>query len=125
MTRVCKKVGTIMVVDVAIPIEKRGAFNDVEKLRDPSHTSACTPEELLAMANGLKMTDIKSAWYKVEMELEKQIASSFPKPGDDDKIREILRADIEKNNVGMGAHWAGDTLYIVYPSFILAGKRTA
>jgi len=33
MTRVCKKCGTIMVVDVAIPAEKRDAFNHVEKLR--------------------------------------------------------------------------------------------
>jgi len=77
------------------------------------------------MANASKIIGIKSTWYNVKMELKKQIKSLFPKPGDDDKMREILQADIKKNSIGMGAHWVGEKMYIVYPSFILAGKKTA
>ena len=72
MKRVCKKGGTLMVVDVAVPPEKRDAYDHLEKLRDPSHTSACTLQEMLDMAKELNLTDIKTQWYNLEMELEKQ-----------------------------------------------------
>ena len=36
MKCVCKKDGTIMVVDVAIPPEKRDPYNHLEKLKDPT-----------------------------------------------------------------------------------------
>ncbi len=60
MRRVCRTGGTLMVVDVALPPEKRDAYNRVEKLRDPSHTSALTPDELLQLAGGLNLKDIRT-----------------------------------------------------------------
>ena len=104
MKRVCKKDGKIMVVDVAIPSEKRDAYDHLEKLRDPSHTSACTLEELLNIADKLKLINIKTKWYKLEAELEKQIKSSFPNPGDDEKIRQLVKEDVGINNLGIDAH---------------------
>lgn len=123
MWRVCRTGGTIMVVDVALPPEKRDAYNRVEKLRDPSHTSALTPEELLEHAGSLKLKDIKMQWYKVEMELEAQIRASFPNPGDDEKIRELVRGDLGKDNLGVAAHWIGKEIHFAYPVLILTGKK--
>jgi len=114
-----------MVVDVALPPEKRDAYNHVEKLRDPSHTSALTPDELLGMASILKLKDIRTQWYKVDMELEAQIKASFPNPGDDEKLRERFRSDIGKDNLGVGAHWSGNEIHFAYPVLILVGKKTA
>jgi len=42
-----------MVVDVAIPPEKRGAYG----------------------------------WYRLQMKLERQLAASFPRPGDDESAQ--------------------------------------
>ena len=123
MRRVCKTGGTIMVVDVALPTEKRDAYNQVEKLRDPSHTSALTPDELLKLANSLKLKDIKTQWYKVEMELEAQIRASFPNPGDDENIRETFRGDIGRDSLGVAAHWVGNEIHFAYPILILVGKK--
>ena len=124
MKRVCKKDGTIMVVDVAIPPEKRHAYDHLEKLRDPSHTHACTLEEMLNIANKLGLTQIKTQWYKLEAELEKQIKASFPDPGDDEKIRQIVKEDIGKDNLGIGAHLIDDKIHFNYPTVILVGKKS-
>jgi ubiquinone/menaquinone biosynthesis C-methylase UbiE len=123
MKRVCRTGGTIMVVDVALPPAKRDAYDRLEKLRDPSHTSALTPEELLQLAGSLELRDIRTQWYKVEMELEAQIRASFPNPGDDDRIREIFIDDLGKDNLGVGAHRVGSEIHFAYPILILAGKK--
>lgn len=123
MHRVCKRNGTLMVVDAAIPFEKRAAYDHVEKLRDPSHTSACTPQEFIDMAEKLKLNRVTIKWYKLEMELEKIISASFPNRGDDEKIREIFRQDIGFDSLGMGAHWVGKEIHLAYPTIILVGKK--
>ena len=123
MHRVCKKGGVLMVVDVAIPLEKGAAYDHLEKLRDPSHTSACMPEELLGMAGRLELARVTTHWYRLEMELERQLAASFPRPGDDEKIRTIFRNDIGQDRLGMGAHWVGTEIHFAYPTLILVGRK--
>lgn len=125
MHRVCRKGGVIMVVDVALPLEKRAFYDQAEKLRDPSHTSACTPEELRKMAEDLGLKKVTMRWYKLQMELERQIKASFPNPGDDERLRELLRGDIGKDRLGMGAHLQGAEIHFAYPTLILVGKKTA
>ncbi len=123
MKRVCKKGGKIMVVDVAIPPEKRNAYDHLEKLRDPSHTHACTLEELLDIADKLELTNIKTQWYKLEAELEKQIKASFPNPGDDKKIRKLVTEDIGRDNLGINAHLIDGSIYFDYPTVILVAVK--
>ena len=123
MNRVCKKGGTLMVVDVAVPSEKRDAYDHLEKLRDPSHTRAYTLQEILDMAKELNLTDIKTEWYNLEMELEKQLQASFPNPGDDEKIRKLVNADIGKDSLGIDAHMDGDEIHFYYPTLIFVRKK--
>jgi ubiquinone/menaquinone biosynthesis C-methylase UbiE len=49
MKRVCKPSGFVMVADVALDPSTRDAYDQVEKLRDPSHTSALTEAEFEAL----------------------------------------------------------------------------
>ncbi len=123
MHRVCKQDGVLMVVDVAISPQKRGAYDHLEKLRDSSHTSACTPEELLGMAERLKLARVTTHWYRLEMELERQLAASFPRPGDDETIRALMRNDIGQDGLGMGAHWVGTEIHFAYPTLIMVGRK--
>lgn len=123
MHRVCKKNGALMIVDVALPPKKRNKYDAMEKLRDPSHTSACTPQNIMDMAQKLDLTDIKTEWYKLEFELEEQIKASFPNPEDEEKIREIIINDIGKNELGINARWVGEKIYFNYPTLIFVGKK--
>jgi ubiquinone/menaquinone biosynthesis C-methylase UbiE len=49
MTRVCRPGGRVAIVDVVVAEpEHADSYNDRERLRDPSHTRALTPDELEA-----------------------------------------------------------------------------
>ena len=125
MVRVCAKGGTVLVADIALPPEKRRAFDRMEKLRDPSHTSHLTPAEFQQKAEEMKLREVKTQFIKSERNLEAHLAASFPAPGDDEKIRKIFRDDIGKDELGLGAHWQGNELHFAYPIIIMAGRKGA
>jgi ubiquinone/menaquinone biosynthesis C-methylase UbiE len=124
MVRVCARgEGKVLVADVAMPPEKRQAFDRVEKLRDPSHIRNLTPVELLQMAASLDLRDIKTQFFKTERNLEVHLQASFPNPGDKEKIRKIFREDIGKDDLGVGAHRRDGEIYFAYPIMVLAGRK--
>ncbi|TAF51652.1 MAG: class I SAM-dependent methyltransferase [Oscillatoriales cyanobacterium] len=113
----------ILIADVAMPPEKVDAYNYIEKLRDPSHTRALTLEELPKLVADANLQNVKLAFYKVELELEQQLAASFPNPGDDDKLRQIFREDIGVDSLGIGAHWRGDKIHYAVPIAAIVGEK--
>jgi ubiquinone/menaquinone biosynthesis C-methylase UbiE len=123
MVRVCTPGGTVMVVDVVPPPEKVDAFNRMEKLRDNSHTRALTLPQFLDLARDCGLADITTRFYRLEMELEAQLQASFPGKGNADKLRQILKEDIGRDNLGVGAHLQGDKIYFAYPNLVLVGKK--
>lgn len=95
----------------------------MEKLRDPSHTQALSYDssEQLLRESGLR--NLQRGSYKVEMELEKQLKASFPNPGDDENIRDILKNDIGVNSLGVDAHLVGKEIHFSYPISIYVGNK--
>jgi ubiquinone/menaquinone biosynthesis C-methylase UbiE len=125
MVRVCRPGGTVLVADIALPPEKRQAFNRMEKLRDPSHTSHLTPAEFLQMSEEFRLQDIGTQFIKSERNLEAHLKASFPAPGDDEKISKIFQDDIGKDELGLGAHWQEDQIHFAYPIIIMVGRKGA
>ena len=123
MIRVCTPGGKVLVADPVLPDEKVVAYNHVEKLRDPSHTSALTFGYFEEMLNRSGLINIQRGSYKVEMALEKQLEASFPNPGDDEKIREIFRDDIGSDKLGVGAYYRGDEVHFAYPVSVYVGQK--
>lgn len=123
MIRVCKPKGVVLIADAALPAEKADAYNRMEKLRDPSHTQALSYESWKQLLGESVLRNLKRGSYKVPMELEKQLKASFPNPGDDEKIREVFRSDINTNSLGMDVHWVGDEIHFAYPISIYVGNK--
>ncbi len=123
MIRVCKPNGVVLIADAALPASKVNAYNRMEKLRDPSHTQALSTEQwqTLMQASGLK--HLRQSAYQVEMELEKQLRSSFPEAGDDVTIRGIFKADLGVDNLGMGAHLKNGDIHFSYPIAVFVGVK--
>ena len=44
----------------------------------------------------------QSETYKLEFDLEHQLAASFPNPGDADRIHQLFRDDLGRDNLGVG-----------------------
>lgn len=125
MLRVCKPGGKVMVIDVVQPQEKAKAYDQLEKLRDPSHVHALTYPEMAAIVGALGLSNVKTAQYKVEGELEKQLNASFPNPGDADKIREMFRADLKFDRMGIDVHQHGNEIHFAVPILVTVGEKIA
>jgi ubiquinone/menaquinone biosynthesis C-methylase UbiE len=123
MMRVCVPGGRVAVVDAALPADKVDAYNRMERWRDPSHTRALTFGEFATIVREVRLQEVRTGYHKVEVELENQIKASFPNPGDDEKIRRILREDLGKDALGVGAHRRGEEIWFAYPVLVLVGKK--
>ncbi len=124
MYRVCRPGGSILVADVALPPEKVEAYNQVEKLRDPSHTKALTHQEFEKLFQKLKLNNNRQAVYTIEVELEQQLEASFPNPGDDEKIRTLIEQDIGVNKIGINAYKRNGKIYFSYSISVYVGQKT-
>jgi len=123
MIRVCRPGGRVLVADVALPSEKSATYDRLEKIRDPSHTHALTVPEFEALFAASGLGHIQRGSYKVELELEQQLKASFPDPGDEEKIREILRADLHEDKLGVGVHLQGNEIHYSVPIEVFVGRK--
>ncbi len=124
MKRVCQRGGRIAIVDVTPLPEKAQAYDHMEKLRDPSHVRAIPFDQLLDMMKRIGLTDIRAAFYRLESELEEQIASSFPNFGDGDKIRRLITADLSFDRMDLKSYKKDDKIYFSYPTSIIVGYKS-
>ena len=123
MIRVCKPNGKVMFVDVVQQPEKAEAYDHLEKLRDPSHVHALTFPEIASFIASSGLSNVKTAQYKVEGELEQQLRASFPNPGNEDKIREIFKSDLETNNLGINIHQQKEETHFAVPITVVDGVK--
>lgn len=123
MARVCCRGGRIIIADAVLPPEKIDAYNDLEKLFDPSHNRALTMEEMQGLVKKEGLEDIRLAFYQMEMEMEKQLAASFPNPGDEERIRQLFREDIGIDRLGVGVHMREGEIHYAYPVTVIAARK--
>ena len=97
-------------------------YNYVEKLRDPSHVKALTFAELQKMLKEIGLTIINTESYGVEMELERLLQSSFPNPGDKDKIHRLFIEDVQNNTLGLNSHYVGREIHFMYPTSMIIAQ---
>lgn len=127
MARACKPGGTVTVVDVTPTPETRAAYDHIETLRDPSHTRAVTQRELEALYAEAGLDEVRCVRFRLDMELEKQLAASFPNEGDADRIRALLRADLDeqRDRHDLAPREHDGVVYFSYPCSIVVGRRRA
>lgn len=123
MIRVCKPGGRLLVADVALPAEKAVAYDQLELLRDPSHTHALTTVEFSALFLNSGLHDCRQASYDVELELEAQLRASFPRPGDDERIRQLVIQDIGVDNLGIKTRYQGNAVVYSVPISVCVGSK--
>ena len=123
MKRVCVPKGRVVVIDATPASDKGDMYNYVEKLRDPSHVKALTFAELQKMFKEIGLTIINTDSYGIEMELEKLLQSSFPNPGDKDKIRQLFIEDVQNNVLGVNSYYIGTEIHFTYPTSMIIAQN--
>jgi ubiquinone/menaquinone biosynthesis C-methylase UbiE len=126
MKRVCKPGGIVLIADVAPRPDAQRRFNNWEILRDPSHTHALTESEIESLGDGAGLQFIRKAKFQMQMNLEDLLGSSFPKPGNVDKIRALFEEDIQKktDTLGVSASREDGVVKLTYPIAIIAWRKS-
>ena len=127
MVRVCAPGGRIVVVDdyASEDPAKAEAFNQLEKLRDPSHSRCLTLSELKGLFSSAGLPEPNVAFYELRGDVQGLLARSFPNPGDDLKIVEMFKASAADDRLGVAVRIDADRIDYAYPVAILAATRPA
>jgi ubiquinone/menaquinone biosynthesis C-methylase UbiE len=126
MVRVCSPDGRIAINDMSPEPEKEEALNSVEKLRDPSHVRALPPAELRALGKHSGLVEIAVSSYRIpKMPLEAVLATSFPMPGDLEKVRGLYRSDAQSgvDTLGLRTELSAGQITIQYPMTLIVWRR--
>lgn len=124
MIRVCKPGGVVMVVDVALPDEKRKAYDEMELLRDPSHTAVLTTEIFDKLFQHPLLTDHRTSHYEMNIALETQLNASFMTGENREKFCALISQDMNTNNLGVNVTQINNDYQLYYPVHIyLSTKR--
>ena len=128
MARVCAPAGRIAVNDLGPDPETADTFNQIEKLKDPSHVRALTPPHLRSLGEQIGLVEKAfGSQFTPTMALETILANSFPNPGDLDRIRAAYRADAHsgENKLGLKAEFVAGQIMIQYPMTFIVWKHAS
>jgi len=123
MLRVCKPGGTILIADVVQRPENASAYDELELLRDPSHVHALTFSEMESIIVQSGLLDVRTQRYRVDGDVESQLRASFPNPGDEEKIRELFKADLDSDRLGINVRMSGGRIHFSVPILVVVGQK--
>jgi hypothetical protein len=79
-------------------------------------------EELTGLFHEIRLRDVRTAFFKLDVPLEELLARSFPNPSDADRIRQTFADDIGVDRLGVGAHRKGGAIHFAFPIVVLIGQ---
>lgn len=123
MARVCRPGGRVAVADVTPDADKRAAYDELEKLRDPSHTSALTVDELEALGRDAGLKLLRVTDYRIDNTVDALLGSSFPLEGNADRFRKRVREDVGVNRLSINAYEREGELRFGFPVSIIVWEK--
>ena len=117
MKRVCRSGGRVVVIDATPSPETQAAYDHMETVRDGSHVSALTLDQLRAMGREIGLSEQHIDGYRLEA-----LISTLADERDMDALSRLLDTDIAsgKDRIGVGARRAADGIHIYFPVSIVA-----
>jgi ubiquinone/menaquinone biosynthesis C-methylase UbiE len=116
MLRVCRPGGKLIVIDATPAPECRAAYDRMETLRDPSHTSALTREELRGLGRALGLAEAATDFYRLDARLD-----TLADARDMAELTALFEADMASGQDGLdvAARRADDGIHFLFPISIV------
>lgn len=127
MSRVCKPGGRVAVIDGTPRTELAKAFDEIERLRDPSHAGALPRAQLERMFDEVGLARGQTRGFSLPMAVDGLLGASFPRSGDAERVRARLRADADDgvDRHALAAHYRDGALWLAFPCSIVVGDKPA
>ena len=125
MVRVTKPGGAIVTLDAVPQASQRDAYDRFERRRDPSHTTALTLEEWMAMGEALGLGPATVERFSLRMEVAALLAHAFPEADARDALQQSLRDDVDVNTLGFSASLEDNVLVVYFPLAAFAWRVPA
>lgn len=122
MARITRPGGRVVICDASPAAACRDNYDRFEKLRDASHTSALTLEELIALGETVDLGEASIRRFGLPMELDSLVYASFP-AGERDELLAIIREDILRNAYGFSAREEAGRLCITFPITVVGWTK--
>lgn len=125
MTRVCRPGGRVVLADVEVSADQSiaAAFNQMEKLRDPSHLRALSREEMEDQGRACNLELVSRTRYSLPMELDGLLSASFPATGSAEKIRSMITESLVHDRLGVTPCRDGGAIRLFYPIAVLVWRK--
>ena len=122
MKRVARADGRIVVIDATPSPETQAAYDRMETLRDPSHTSALTLEQLRSLGRETGLREDIIDRYALDVKLQ-----TLADPADMTALAAMFEEDIRggENRIGVAARHEEDGIYFQFPISIIAWSQAA
>ncbi len=117
MKRVCRRGGRVVVIDATPTPETQAAYDRMETLRDPSHASALTLDQLRAVGREAGLKEGLVDGYRLTAQL-----STVADGKDMQALLQMFEADIDsgEDRIGVGACRDGYDIRFCFPISIVA-----
>lgn len=125
LVRVARPGARIAIADMVLPRTQSAAYDRMERLRDPSHVRTLSREDLVALAIGAGLRELRCTDYRFSIDLERLMLSSFPEPGNAERVRAMFEADLGIDRMGLGLKRGDGAITLTYPVTIVAGSKDA
>jgi ubiquinone/menaquinone biosynthesis C-methylase UbiE len=125
MVRVCAPGGRISVTDLTPDPTRIAAFDNIEKLRDPSHVHVLSTERLRDLGREAGLNELAFWQTATVLPAEAVLATSFPEAGDLERVRALYREDAAsgEDRFGLSPHEENGQLLLTYPMTTVVWQR--
>jgi SAM-dependent methyltransferase len=127
MVRVCRSGGRVAMMDMVAPEDpvKAERFHRMECLRDPSHAGAQTLAALVQLFGDAGLAPPSIARFEMPVELDALLRTSFPNPGDRERVRDLVLASLDDDGMGVRTRRHEGKVWFSYPLALLVSTRGA
>ncbi len=120
MARVCRPDGCVTVIDM---VSGGARHDELERLRDPSHTRALAEQELVGLLAGAGLSHARLAEHEQAMPVAGWLDQSATPPGERERIMTALAAEADGGEQsGLRAARGADGALSITQRWVLAGS---